>query len=330
MVMRPIFRATVILIGIVILGTPGAEGYDRYSEDDDATYCRSCHGDFRSGSYISPVDGQNWGNLHNIHRSTMLSGDCDVCHIGNDKLPVFLNSSDGGDGFEAVGCMGCHGVDPAPGEPDNLWWGAGLRLHHTNAGVEADSNGFTCASCHADDPSPPPENTQPSYYFLPDTNHPSKPVDPCNQAPGFSENFAGAVMGIDNDGDLVYDDSDSDCAEATPTPTATSTPTWTPTWTPTQTPTVPPVVTNTPTPTTVPPTPTPGPSLVFGDGFESGDTSGWSSFAKVLTEGLDRVEFLGRKPLTNGTVFLIMFAGAALAGLPRIRERRHHRREDDR
>jgi len=325
--MRPVFCTTVIVIGIVILGVPGTEGYDRYSENDDATYCRGCHGDFRSGSYISPVDDQNWGNLHNIHRSTMLSGDCDVCHIGDDRLPVYLNSSDGGDGFEPVRCMGCHGVDPAPGQPNNLWWGAGLRLHHANAGVGADSKGFTCMSCHTDDPSPPPENTQPSYYFLPDANHTSKPDDPCNQAPGFSENFAGAVMGIDNDGDLAYDDADSDCAEATPTPTATSTPTWTPT----QTPTVPPVFTNTPTATaTIPPTPTPVPSLIFGDGFGSGDTSAWSSLAKVLTEGLDEARFLGRKPLTNGTVFLLMFGGAALAGLPGIRKGRSHRRREDR
>jgi hypothetical protein len=80
----PLFRATVIAIGIVILGIAGAEGYDKYSQNDDATNCRECHGDFRSSNYISPVDGQDWGNLHNIHRSTMLSGDCDVCHIGGN------------------------------------------------------------------------------------------------------------------------------------------------------------------------------------------------------------------------------------------------------
>jgi hypothetical protein len=110
-----------------------ATAYDRYSIDDDATNCRQCHGDFRSGSYVSPVDGLDWGNLHNIHRSTMLSGDCDVCHIGNNRLPVMIAESDGGDGFEPVSCMGCHGVDPAPDVPDNSWWGAGLRAHHTNA-----------------------------------------------------------------------------------------------------------------------------------------------------------------------------------------------------
>ena len=313
----PLFRATVIAIGIVILGIAGAEGYDKYSQNDDATNCRECHGDFRSSNYISPVDGQDWGNLHNIHRSTMLSGDCDVCHIGGNKLPVFLNSSNGGDGFGSVGCVGCHGVDPAPGDPTNTWWGAGLRLHHANAGVGADSDGFTCMTCHADDPPPPPESTPPSYYFTPDPIHPSKPDDPCNLPPTFSENFAGAVMGLDNDGDLLYDDADPDCAGATPTPTLT--------------PTATPVITNTPPPTpTVTPTPTPRPELIFEDGFESGDTSAWSAGVQGFFAGLDSAWRLGQKPLINGTVFLIMFAGATLMSLPGIRERRRRRRKDNR
>lgn len=272
----PFFRATLIVVGIVNFGILFAEGYDKYSKNDDATNCRECHGDFRNNNYISPVDGQDWGNLHNIHRSTMLSGDCDVCHIGDERLPVFLNSSTGGDGFEPVGCMGCHGVDPAPGVPNNDWWGAGLRLHHANAGVGQDSNGFICITCHPDDPSPLPEDTLPSYYFAPDFNHPNKPDDPCNPAPGFSEKFAGAVMGFDNDGDLLYDDADPDCAGAIPTPTPT--PTSTPTSTPTPTPPVAPAMTNPPTPTPAPTvTPTPNPQLIFGDGFESGNTIAWSS-----------------------------------------------------
>jgi hypothetical protein len=318
-----LFRGTLIVIGVVILGISGAEGYEKYSKNDDATNCRACHGDFRSGDYISPVDGLNWGNLHNIHRNTMLSGDCDVCHIGDDRLPVFLNSSDGGNGFQPVGCMGCHGVDPAPGEPNNEWWGAGLRLHHANAGVPPDSDGFTCMSCHGNDPAPLPESTPPSYYFTPDTFHPAKPVDSCNMAPGYSENFAGAVIAIDNDGDLLYDDADSDCVAATPTPTRTNTATWTPT----RTPTVTPAITFTPPPPTpnITPTATPIPGLIFADGFESGNTSAWSAALKGAREALDTAWGFGQKPLANGTVFLIMFAGAALVGLPGIRERRRRR-----
>jgi len=267
-------RRVVWIFGLVLLGATGGQTYDRYSIDDDATNCRQCHGDFRSDNYTSAVDGQNWGNLHNIHRSTMLGGDCGVCHIGEDEFPVMIAQSNGGDGFEPVSCMGCHGVNPTPGAPNNDWWGAGLRAHHTNAGVGPDSGGLTCMSCHNDDPFPPPESTPPSYYFTPDPEHTNKPDDPCNPAPGYSENFAGAVIGIDNDGDLLYDDADPDCAVATPT----ATPTRTPSWTPTPTPTATPVITSTPTPTpTITPTPTPNPDLLFADGLESGDTSFWSS-----------------------------------------------------
>ena len=130
------------------------------------------------------------------------------------------------------------------------------------------------------------------------------------------------MIGIDNDGDLLYDDADPDCAAPTPTPTPTSTPTWTPTPTPTS----PPVVTSTPTPT---PTPTPRPQLIFEYGFESGDTSAWSAAVQGFEASLDQALRLGRKSLHKGTVFLIMFAGATLVGVPGIRERRRRRRKDD-
>lgn len=306
-------RAIVMAIGIVTIGAFGAEGYDTYSQNDNATNCRECHGDFRSANYISLVDGQNWGNLHNLHRTTMLAGDCNVCHIGSDRLPVHLNTSNGGAGFEPVGCVGCHGVDPDPGNP-NTWWGAGLRLYHANAGVGPDSDGFTCMSCHTDDPAPPPESASPSYYFVPDPSHPNKPDDSCNPAPSHPEDFAGAVTGLDNDGDLLYDETDPNCAgAATPTPTPTSTATATatrtptPTWTRTPTPTATPVFTSTSTPTPTPtptptltptspppptatptPTPTPDPDFIFEDGFETGDTSRWSPVVEAFFEHLVR------------------------------------------
>lgn len=302
-------RAIVMAIGIVICGGLEAEGYDTYSQNDDATNCRECHGDFRSANYISPSDGQNWGNLHNLHRTTMLAGDCNVCHIGSNRLPVYLNSSNGGAGFEPVGCVGCHGVDPDPGNP-NAWWGAGLRQYHANAGVGPDSDGFTCMSCHTNDPAPPPESTLPSYYFTPDAVHPNKPTDSCNPSPGYPEDFAGAVTGLDNDGDLLYDEMDPNCAAAaTPTPTATRTPTPTRTRTPTPTatpvftstqtptPTLTPTSTPTPTPTHTPPppptptatpTPTPDPDFIFGDGFETGDTSRWNPVVQTFFEYLAR------------------------------------------
>lgn len=340
-------RATLIIVGIAIFATSGAEGYDRWSVNDDATYCGYCHGDFRNNNYISPVDGQNWGNLHNIHRYTMLSGDCDACHIGGDEFPVFLDRSNGGDGFEPIGCVGCHGVNPAPPAANTGLWGAGLRAHHANADVGPDNNGLTCASCHTSDPTPPSEDTQPSYYFTPDTFHPAKPDNSCNPAsppPGYPENYAGATIGIDNDGDLLYDEADPDCAGPTPTPTQTptNTPTNTPTPTPTATPTatstpVVPTPTPTPTPTSTPiapsptptPTPTPpaDPNFIFGDGFESGTTSAWGAAARAFHATINHIRGLGGAPLVAGTLFLTMIVGGTAVGLPGLRKRNRRPRD---
>ena len=186
-----------------------SSAYDRWSQNDDATYCGSCHGDFRSNIYLSPSDGMNWGNLHNLHRQTMVSGDCDVCH-GSSTFPVLLASSNGGDGMAAIGCMGCHGREEDTGidNPEGSnGYGAGLRQHHHNSGVTI------CTDCHDDaDPanySPVGEYVLPTYYANPGLNHPNMPTASCNE--DGSENFAGASVGQDNDGNGLYDDNDSGC-----------------------------------------------------------------------------------------------------------------------
>ena len=86
------------------------------------------------------------------------------------------------------------------------------------------------------------------------------------------------------------------------------------------------MITSTPIPT---PTPTPRPQLIFEDGFESGDTSAWSAEVQGFEAGLDQALRLGRKSLHKGTMFLIMFTGATLVGVPGIRERRRRRRKDN-
>jgi len=210
-------RAFSIITGlaaaVVLMACAGAaHAYDQWSINADATNCRECHGDFRDNNYISPVDGENWGDLHDVHREDMLNDDCDVCHLDSGRFPVLLDDSAGGTGFQSVGCVGCHGIDPGNGEPD---WGAGLRLHHTNAGVRPDRNNQTCVDCHGTLPVPQPEDVLPVYYFTPDAAHPNKPTDPCNPAPDYPESFAGLVLGTDNDGDLLYDGADPDCGGGT-------------------------------------------------------------------------------------------------------------------
>jgi hypothetical protein len=200
-----------------LFGASVVHAYDQFSQNGgDATNCGACHGDFRSNLYISNTDGQLWGNLHDIHRSDMLDGDCDTCHSSGGRFPVLLNSSSGGDGLAAIGCTGCHGRaedDTAanPDFPDGS--GAGLRQQHHVAGVAV------CNDCHEDaDPAkytPVDEDVLPPYYANPGSNHPAMPTAPCN-ADG-SENFAGAADGLDNDGDGIYDGADSDCSTtATP------------------------------------------------------------------------------------------------------------------
>jgi len=82
-----------------------------------------------------------------------------------------------------------------------------LRQHHTNAGVTE------CSGCHDDaDPAnytPVGEEVLPPYYASPGTSHPSMPTGPCND--DGSEHFAGATIGLDNDGDHVYDTADPGC-----------------------------------------------------------------------------------------------------------------------
>jgi hypothetical protein len=173
--------------------------------------------------YISPVAGRTWREiytevtatepelevgLHDIHRHIMVdklsSSRCNVCHIQSGRYPVFMSFS-ATDELEPISCMGCHGRYEDQGVNSGL--GAGLRQHHTNAGVTE------CKTCHADaDPAnytPVGEDVLPPNYFTPDAEFPNKPTDPCN-AHG-EEDYAGRSRGLDNDGDGRYDEGDRDC-----------------------------------------------------------------------------------------------------------------------
>jgi len=203
---------TVAALAATVLAGPIARAYEQWSENGgDATHCGACHGDYLSDSYMSQSDGTNWGNLHDLHRTTMLNDDCEVCHSGPNRFPVLLDVSTGGDGLKGISCMGCHGraADDTPENPSfPNGVGAGLRQHHFNAGATV------CVDCHDDaDPAsyiPVGEHILPEYYANPGNNHPDIPTGPCNGAG--TESFAGSPDGLDNDGDLAYDETDSDCA----------------------------------------------------------------------------------------------------------------------
>ncbi len=211
---RRILIACLCAAIALLASSRSGNAYTQYSQNGgDATNCGACHGDFRASAYVSPVDGQNWGNLHNVHRTNMLNGDCDACH-GADTFPVLLSQSAGGTGLLTIGCVGCHGrsEDNVAGNPEvgagRSGYGAGLRQHHQVAGATV------CADCHLDanpaNYTPVGENVLPPYYASPGTGHPAMPTQSCNG--NGSENFAGATQGLNNDGDNLRDTFDADCA----------------------------------------------------------------------------------------------------------------------
>ena len=204
-------------------------------------YCKTCHGHFRAtdetnsraylqDEYVSPVDGKLWREiytevteteavlevgLHDVHRHVMVDklsrSRCDTCHdraTFGGFYPVSLSQSSS-TFLEPISCLGCHGRwEDLGNDSGSLGLGAGLRQHHTSAGITA------CKTCHSDaDPAnyaPVGENVLPPYYFTPDPEFPNKPTDPCNLHD--EEDYAGGPTGLDNDGDGNYDMSDKDCS----------------------------------------------------------------------------------------------------------------------
>jgi hypothetical protein len=228
------------LLSASVIGAGTAQAYEQYSENSNSTYCRACHGDFEASPYISLSDGVSWeDSLHNVHRNIMLDGDCETCHSSVDTaVPVLLGSSVGGAGLEAIGCAGCHGRAEDVDVPRGVGYGAGLRQHHWRAGEEI------CLDCHADtDPevyTPVDESFLPPYYSDSDAAHPDMPSGPCNrQSLSHPEDYAGSILGLDNDGNGFYDEADT---SACPTPAPTAAPIATPAATPTPAPTAMPVL----------------------------------------------------------------------------------------
>jgi predicted CXXCH cytochrome family protein len=134
--------------------------------------CVLCHPQF-----------QNDGPIHEQHLSLTFS--CFRCHEAHSFPPKAVSLSN--DGIK--GCVGCHGRSEDSGNDgpyDGL--GAGLRQQHAISGVT------TCASCHSDTNSyiPVGENVSPPFYL-------AEGLNSCNDL-------------LDNDGDLLYDGNDPDCA----------------------------------------------------------------------------------------------------------------------
>jgi hypothetical protein len=123
---------------------------------------------------------------------------CVLCHRSDDNSNPFIGSSDGNTNavppVPQLGCTGCHNA-------------AGLRRHHV-------ANGGTCNSvCHTPQ-TPPAENVKPPYYGL--TGY-TKADNPCNTVAvaNTNENWSiGDFIGLDNDGNNLYDLADFACGGA--------------------------------------------------------------------------------------------------------------------
>lgn len=185
------FRTLVsILVSFAILALAvSASAYDSYRTFGADASCADCHNGFVGR-----------GPLHGLHvGSQNMTGTCLLCHTSVGDIPRTWTSGAAG----GQGCRGCHGRD----DGSALGWGAGLRAHHLAAGAPADKNGQFCADCHTNDATPEGENVLPLYYSRVDVNV----KDPCVSTDAGGEDYSGDGQGLDNDGDLAYDESDTDC-----------------------------------------------------------------------------------------------------------------------
>ncbi len=178
------------LLGAVVLALAvagnNASAYERYSS------CAACHGVF-----TGPTSPQGTvfpsGDKHRMHRnSANMATDCRLCHRSDDGDDPFTGSSDGvpASGVPGLGCTGCHVA-------------SGLRAHHV-------ANNISCiGSCHGAE-TPPAENVKPPYYGTAFTkaDNPCNPVAVANTNENWS---AGDFVGLDNDGNNLYDMADFAC-----------------------------------------------------------------------------------------------------------------------
>lgn len=183
-----------LLVAVAALITIPSAGlcYEAYRTVEGNGYCAQCHPGFISR-----------GTLHDMHQGNQdMTNNCQLCHTSTGDTPLTYSSGE----TDGQGCRGCHGIDNG----SMFSWGAGLRAHHINAGAPPDGNGQTCMDCHSDPP-PATENIAPVYYSRSDVNV----KDPCDSTTGDGEDHSGDGQGLDNDGDLVYDEADSDCSTPT-------------------------------------------------------------------------------------------------------------------
>jgi hypothetical protein len=220
--------ALTLLVWLV--AAPPARGWETYHDpaQDGAGFCADCHSTF-----------PDRGALHDLHVNT-LTGTCNLCHTGAGRNNPFTMWSTGVSGIPETrfGCAGCHGRDygrtiELPNGYDNgsatfdlnglpKMSGWGLRRAHAANGVTE------CAGCHLDGAGNPPTDddglpsaegpeslamTQPPYYDSAGGSF-TNITGTCNTDGSEDSNINDPdSLGLDNDGDGLYDGDDPDCQE---------------------------------------------------------------------------------------------------------------------
>ncbi len=152
--------------------SPGAEGLS----------CSDCH---------PALANSGPGDANHVAHGEPTGQDCASCHVGSFNDPPI-----------GVNCTRCHGrAQDAGGDGLSAGEGRGLRQHHQNSGAS------DCGLCHSDATGPVGvgEDVPPAFY--PGVG--AVPLDPCD---GSEESFPSNTVSLDNDGDLLTDGADPDCA----------------------------------------------------------------------------------------------------------------------
>jgi hypothetical protein len=184
---RVLGLATSLVLAFV--GYNLAQAYELYTDG-----CNDCHGSFRDATTTKGTVFPG-GKNHDMHRATgsttNMNTGCNLCHIGSSKTPVYTWKSTGTNSISGLGCSGCH-------------LGPGLRKHHIINGV---GGAYDCYGCHNSNEVADPENVIPPYYGTWDT----RVKNPGNTvlAARTNENWSvGDFLGLDNDGNNLYDMAD--------------------------------------------------------------------------------------------------------------------------
>ncbi len=191
-----VFCSIIALVAFAIWA-PYVKGFEGYNDpnQNNGGHCSStlCHPGFTGDHDVT----------HELHTGgdIPITTNCDLCHTSSEDDDTTLTLWSAYNNDKGYGCTGCHGryYDetigrdykdfPISGKPKASGWG--LRRVHELKGVTS------CFNCHGD-MDPLPENVSPPYYV--DSSAGVNLTDPCSD-------------GLDNDGDGLYDNVDSDCGE---------------------------------------------------------------------------------------------------------------------